>query len=57
MALYEPGEYIATLTYNNGTQTKATWLVREMAEVRRTKNVILFIGDGMTTNMITVSPI
>lgn len=25
-----------------------------MEEVRRTKNVILFIGDGMTTNMITV---
>ncbi|KAF4543077.1 Alkaline phosphatase [Lasiodiplodia theobromae] len=55
VALYEPGEYIATLTYNNGTQTKATWLVREMAEVRRTKNVILFIGDGMTTNMITAA--
>ncbi|OJD35715.1 alkaline phosphatase [Diplodia corticola] len=55
VALYEPGEYVATLTYNNGTQTKATWLVRDMAEVRRTKNVIFFIGDGMTTNMITAA--
>ena len=54
VALYEPGEYVATLTYNNGTKTTAHWLVRSMEEVRRTKNVLLFIGDGMTTNMITV---
>ena len=51
----EPGEYEATLTYNNGTTTKAYWLVRDIEEVRRTKNVILFIGDGMTTNMITAA--
>lgn len=53
--LYEPGEYRATLNYNNGTQTVAYWLVRSIPEVRRTKNVILFIGDGMTTNMITAA--
>ncbi|KAF2867934.1 alkaline-phosphatase-like protein [Massariosphaeria phaeospora] len=55
VALYEPGEYTATLSYNNGATTKATWLVRDLAEERRAKNIILFIGDGMTTNMITAA--
>ena len=54
VALYEPGEYEATLSYN-GTTTTACWLVRSMSEVRRTQNVLLFIGDGMTTNMITAA--
>lgn len=26
-----------------------------MDEVRKTKNVLLFVGDGMTTNMITAA--
>ncbi|KAF2176226.1 alkaline phosphatase-like protein [Zopfia rhizophila CBS 207.26] len=55
VALYEPGEYIATLTYNNGTKTEASWLVRDLQEVRKAKNIIMFIGDGMTTNMITAA--
>ncbi|KAF2199028.1 alkaline phosphatase-like protein [Delitschia confertaspora ATCC 74209] len=55
VALHEPGEYTATLTYNNGTITKASWLVRDLQEVRKTKNIVLFIGDGMTTNMITAA--
>lgn len=55
VALYEPGNYIATLTYYNGSTTVADWLVRPLAEVKRAKNVILFIGDGMTTNMITAA--
>lgn len=55
VALYEPGRYTATLTYNNGSITTASWLVRDLATVRRTKNIILFIGDGMTTNMITAA--
>lgn len=54
VALYEPGEYEAVLSYN-GSTTTASWLVRELSEVRRTKNVLLFIGDGMTTNMITAA--
>lgn len=54
MALYEPGEYEAVLSYN-GTNTTAYWLVRDLSEARRTKNVLLFIGDGMTTNMITAA--
>ncbi|KAK0794450.1 hypothetical protein LTR38_009211 [Friedmanniomyces endolithicus] len=54
VALYEPGEYEAVLSYN-GTNTTAYWLVRDIDEVRKTKNVLLFIGDGMTTNMITAA--
>ena len=54
IALYEPGEYEATLSYN-GTTTTAYWTVRDLSEARRTQNVLLFIGDGMTTNMITAA--
>ena len=55
VALYEPGEYVATLTYYDGSTTTANWLVRDLATERRTKNILLFIGDGMTTNMITAA--
>jgi alkaline phosphatase len=55
VALYEPGEYQATLTYFNGTKTVANWFVKPLAEQKKAKNVILFIGDGMTTNMITAA--
>lgn len=55
VALYKPGRYIATLTYYDGSTTVAEWLVRPLAEAKRAKNVILFIGDGMTTNMITAA--
>ncbi|EDU50180.1 PhoA Alkaline phosphatase [Pyrenophora tritici-repentis] len=55
VALYEPGEYTATLNYNNGSKTEATWFVRPLAEERKAKNIILFIGDGMTTAMITAA--
>jgi hypothetical protein len=54
VALYEPGEYEATLSYN-GTTTTASWLVRDLSQERRAKNVLLFIGDGMTQNMITAA--
>ena len=55
VALYQPGNYVATLTYYDGSKTVAQWLVRPLAEAKRAKNVILFIGDGMTTNMITAA--
>lgn len=55
IALYEPGDYEAILTYNNGTKTVANWHVRDIEQVRKTKNIMLFIGDGMTTNMITAA--
>ncbi|OAP61479.1 hypothetical protein AYL99_03682 [Fonsecaea erecta] len=56
VALYEPGQYIATLKYRNGSQTTiANWTVRDISPRQRAKNVVMFIGDGMTTNMITAA--
>ena len=53
--MYDAGTYTATLTYNNGTTTTAEWLVRDLETIAKTKNVVLFIGDGMTTNMISAA--
>ncbi|KAL9607246.1 MAG: hypothetical protein Q9167_007824, partial [Letrouitia subvulpina] len=55
VALYDAGTYTATLTYNNGTKTTVEWLVRDLDMVAKKKNVVLFIGDGMTTNMISAA--
>ncbi|KAF4493774.1 alkaline phosphatase [Fusarium agapanthi] len=55
IALYEPGMYTVTLNYYNGEKTTAEWTVRELQPKRKAKNVIFFIGDGMTTNMITAA--
>lgn len=55
VALYYPGNYIATLSYYNGSTTVANWVVRPLSQQKKAKNVILFIGDGMTTNMITAA--
>ncbi|KAF9432898.1 hypothetical protein BGZ76_010172 [Entomortierella beljakovae] len=50
----EPGTYKAVLTYNNGKKTEAIWTVNPVHK-RKAKNVILFIGDGMSTAMITAA--
>ncbi|KAK1760666.1 alkaline phosphatase [Echria macrotheca] len=55
VALYEPGTYTVTLNYYSGKTTTATWTVRPLATKKKAKNVIFFIGDGMTTNMITAA--
>ncbi|KXG50878.1 Alkaline phosphatase-like, alpha/beta/alpha [Penicillium griseofulvum] len=55
IALYEPGEYEATLTYYGEQKTVANWFVRDLPTKRRAKNVVMFVGDGMTTNMITAA--
>ncbi|KAJ4389200.1 hypothetical protein N0V93_006663 [Gnomoniopsis smithogilvyi] len=55
VALYEPGEYVVTLSYYGSESTVASWTVRPLAAEKKAKNVILFIGDGMTTNMITAA--
>ncbi|KAL9034588.1 MAG: hypothetical protein Q9180_005320 [Flavoplaca navasiana] len=47
VALYEPGDYTATLTYNNGSKTTASWLVRDLVQVKKTKNIVLFIGHSI----------
>jgi hypothetical protein len=41
VALYEPGNYIATLTYQDGETTVANWTVRDIGAERKAKNVIL----------------
>ncbi|PPQ69150.1 hypothetical protein CVT25_004530 [Psilocybe cyanescens] len=50
-----PGTYTAKLTYNGGSTTVAAWTVRQPATKRKAKNVLLFIGDGMTQPMITAA--
>lgn len=50
VSINTPGEYVATLSYYNGTNTTAHWTVLQPQQpVKRAKNVVLFIGDGMTT--------
>ncbi|KAI0513242.1 alkaline phosphatase [Xylaria bambusicola] len=55
LALYEPGTYHVELSYYGDKTTRAEWVVRPLATKKKAKNVILFIGDGMTTNMITAA--
>ncbi|KAJ9148286.1 Alkaline phosphatase [Pleurostoma richardsiae] len=55
VALYEPGDYTVTLSYYGEKKTVAHWTVRPLAAAKRAKNVIFFIGDGMTSNMITAA--
>ncbi|KAI1396359.1 alkaline phosphatase-like protein [Hypoxylon fuscum] len=55
LAIYEPGNYVVTLSYYGEQKTVANWVVRPLATQKKAKNVILFIGDGMTTNMITAA--
>ncbi|KAG6004561.1 hypothetical protein E4U21_000945 [Claviceps maximensis] len=55
ISLNETGKYTVTLEYYNGEKTIAEWLVRPISKKRKAKNVIFFIGDGMTTNMITAA--
>ncbi|KAG0377068.1 hypothetical protein BGX24_006749, partial [Mortierella sp. AD032] len=50
----EPGTYKVVLTYNNGKKAEAVWTVNPVSK-RKAKNVILFIGDGMSTAMITAA--
>ncbi|KAF9267837.1 alkaline phosphatase-like protein [Marasmius fiardii PR-910] len=51
----DPGNYKVTLKYFNNTNTVAHWVVRDPPKKRKAKNVILFIGDGMTQAMITAA--
>jgi alkaline phosphatase len=49
------GDYTAKLKYYKGQETIARWTVRKPAKKRKARNVILFIGDGMTQPMVGVS--
>ncbi|KAI3317782.1 alkaline phosphatase H [Xylariaceae sp. AK1471] len=55
LAIYEPGNYLVELSYYGNKKTTAEWVVRPLATKKKAKNLILFIGDGMTTNMITAA--
>lgn len=44
VALNESGNYIATLTYQDGETTVANWTVRDISSERKAKNVILVSG-------------
>ena len=52
LALHEPGTYTVTLKYYDGEETTAEWTVRDIKSQRKAKNVVFFIGDGMTTSMV-----
>ncbi|KAG6849782.1 hypothetical protein H0H93_005168 [Arthromyces matolae] len=52
---HQPGTYYAKLRYYGDSTTVAKWVVREPAMRRRAKNVLFFIGDGMTQAMITAA--
>ncbi|KAJ3567405.1 hypothetical protein NP233_g6386 [Leucocoprinus birnbaumii] len=51
----KPGQYSAILTFNGKSQTVARWTVRTSSKKRTAKNVLFFIGDGMTQSMITAA--
>ncbi|KAK1235233.1 hypothetical protein PQX77_001539, partial [Marasmius sp. AFHP31] len=55
LSLTEPGTYKATLKYYDTAETVATWTVRNSTTERQAKNVLFFIGDGMTQSMITAA--
>ncbi|KZV83408.1 alkaline phosphatase-like protein [Exidia glandulosa HHB12029] len=58
VALYTPGEYTATLNFFGNQKTIATWTVREPPtnpKKHKAKNVLFFIGDGMTISMQTAA--
>lgn len=52
VALYEPGNYIATLNYYGDRQTVANWTVREGSSERKAKNTIMFIGVSSSGQVV-----
>ncbi|GAA6023709.1 hypothetical protein JCM10207_008758, partial [Rhodosporidiobolus poonsookiae] len=55
LTLFNPGTYELKLEYNGGMETLAEWEVKPLADCRKAKNVILFIGDGMAPSMVTAA--
>ncbi|WWC92424.1 uncharacterized protein L201_007381 [Kwoniella dendrophila CBS 6074] len=55
LQLHNPGTYDVVLTYNNGDTTKATWTVAPVADCKKAKNVIFFVGDGMAGSMLSAA--
>ncbi|KAF8656248.1 hypothetical protein AX16_002684 [Volvariella volvacea WC 439] len=55
LRLKDAGDYTAKLTFYGNQQTVAQWTVREPVKKRKAKNVLFFIGDGMTQPMISAA--
>ncbi|KAI5475696.1 alkaline phosphatase [Pseudohyphozyma bogoriensis] len=55
ITLYNPGKYTLKLHYNGGMETIAHWTVKEVADCKKAKNLILFVGDGMSSSMVTAA--
>jgi alkaline phosphatase len=53
LSLSEPGDYTVEVTLGDVTET-VTWTVRE-PQAGTARNVILFVGDGMTVPMISAA--
>ena len=58
--LHNPGKYDVVLTYNDGSETRAQWEVLPLADCKKAKNVIFFLGDGvsrlLTADLIDSGP-
>ncbi|KXN68394.1 alkaline phosphatase-like protein [Conidiobolus coronatus NRRL 28638] len=55
ISFQKPGKYQVSLKYNNDQVHTIDWIVRAPSCKPVAKNVIFFIGDGMTTSMITAA--
>ncbi|EGF79255.1 hypothetical protein BATDEDRAFT_89910 [Batrachochytrium dendrobatidis JAM81] len=53
VAIKKSGDYVLSLKSGNQT-VDATWTVRKISS-RKTKNLVLFIGDGMAPSMIAAA--
>ncbi|ODO05173.1 hypothetical protein L198_01862 [Cryptococcus wingfieldii CBS 7118] len=53
--LHNPGQYDVEICYNNGMITKASWEVLPLAQEKKAKNVIFFVGDGMAGSMLSAA--
>nr|XP_031862632.1 uncharacterized protein CI109_002130 [Kwoniella shandongensis]KAA5529704.1 hypothetical protein CI109_002130 [Kwoniella shandongensis] len=55
LQLHNPGTYDLVFTYNDGMTTTAQWTVLPLADCKKAKNVIFFVGDGMASSMISAA--
>ncbi len=56
LQLHNPGKYDLTFTYNDGMTTTGVWEVLPLAECKKAKNVIFFIGGSRYFPAHNLSP-
>jgi hypothetical protein len=54
LQLNQPGKYKVVVTTKSGLRTEACWEVKPVTKAKA-KNMIVFIGDGMATSMISAA--